>query len=166
MSTIAFADLAGFTGPRGRDERAAHRAAELLIIAARAVCGGRDLRVVKSMGDAVMIEGPDAYGMAEALFELHAAFPALSRVNGIEPLFVRSGAHVGEVMHSPGGDVFGHAVNLASRLQEEAPLGHVACSLEFARAAGLPPERLRAMGARALKGVAEPVACFAIRPVR
>lgn len=162
-AAVAFSDLEGFTALTARDERAAHLAAQLLHNAARAVCKGRGLRVVKSMGDAVMLEGPDAYGMAEALLELHAAFPALSRVNGIEPLALRSGVHAGEVTQAPDGDLFGRAVNLAARLQGEAPRGEVACTLEFAKAAGLGPERLRWLGERTLKNVTGAVACFAIR---
>ena len=161
-AAVAFADLAGFTALSGRDERAAHYAAALLHNAARAVCESRGLRVVKSMGDAVLLEGPNAYGMAEALLELHAAFPALSRVHGIEPLAVHSGAHVGEVTETPDGDLYGQAVNLASRIQAQAGDGQVACSLEFARAAGLGPERLRWLGVRALKNVERPVTCFTL----
>ena len=159
---MAFAGIAGFAALARRDERTARLAANLLQGAARALREDRGLRVLPSMGNAVMLEGPDAYGMAEALLELHCAFPALSRAHGLPLLALQTGVHRGEVVEAPDGSLGGPGAILASRLQSHAAGGQVACSLAFARAAGLGPGRVRRLGTLAGSPGDRPLACYGL----
>jgi adenylate cyclase len=73
---------------------------------------------VKLIGDEAMFVAPSALGAARAALELVAACEA----NGLPA--ARAGLALGPVL-ARGGDYFGRAVNLASRLVDEAPPGGV-----------------------------------------
>ena len=112
------------------------------------------------IGDAVMLEFPDADRAACALAKLHAEFPAACRAMGFEPLPVHSGAHLGEVVVGHDGDLFGQTVNLAARLQGEAKSGQIVVSDAFiAGRVGAPAEAHRALGPRRLKNIPDAVDC-------
>lgn len=159
---IAFSDLSGYTALSARDEASAHLLAALLQKQARIVSEKHDVRVVKAMGDAVMLETDSAPSMASALLELHEAFPRAANVIGLEPLPVHSGLHWGEVVEAADGDLYGQAVNLTARIQGEAKPGQIACSADFLAAASMDVTKMEFLGARQLKGVPEPLPCYAL----
>lgn len=73
------------------------------------------------------------------------------------------GVHAGDVIRD-GGDVFGGAVNIAARICAEAPSGEVFVSRtirDIARTSTT--AAFTPIGARALKGIAEPVPLYAVR---
>lgn len=156
---VAMSDLSGYTALSARDEKQALLLAALLHRLAERVAKDHHGRLVKSIGDAVMLEFPDATGASGALAALHAEFPAAARAIGLEPLPVHSGAHIGEVVVGRDGDLFGQTVNLAARLQGEAQHGQIVVSDAFI--AGLDAERgnHRTLGMRRLKNVPEPMQC-------
>src|ERR1700761_928979 len=92
-----------------------------LIDEACATFGGR---LFHSAGDGFMLEFQAASG----------ALLAADQVRNLSPLPLRAGAHVGEVSVTPGGDILGHGVNVAARLQTRAPVGGVLVSEDLTRA--------------------------------
>jgi adenylate cyclase len=116
---VGFVDLVGFTRVSGalQDDEFAGLLSRFESLASDIVteAGGR---VVKLIGDEAMFVAPAAQGAARAALELVAACKA----NGLPP--ARAGLAVGPVL-ARGGDYFGRAVNLASRLAEDAPPGGV-----------------------------------------
>lgn len=94
---------------------------------AAASTGGR---VVKTIGDELMVlfSTPDA--AASAASEMHAAIESMAPVGGTK-LGVRIGFHTGSVIQRDN-DVFGETVNLASRLVEQAQKGQIITSEETA----------------------------------
>ena len=92
---------------------------------AAAATGGR---VLKTMGDEVMVLFPTADAAANGASEMHAAVATLPPVNGTK-LGVRIGFHSGPVIQR-GNDVFGDTVNLAARLVEHAQKGQIVTSEE------------------------------------
>jgi adenylate cyclase len=116
---IAFVDLSGFTSltmERG-DEAAARAAARLFDLAdgAARLVGGR---VVKQLGDGVLLRMPDSETAVRTVAELVASTEA----NGIPP--AHAGIAAGPVIVRDG-DVFGQTVNLASRIADRAAPGEV-----------------------------------------
>ncbi len=83
--------------------------------------------MVKLIGDEAMFVAPAAEGAARAALELVAACEA----NGLPA--ARAGLAVGPVL-ARGGDYFGRAVNLASRLVDAAPPGGVIADEQLADA--------------------------------
>jgi adenylate cyclase len=116
---VGFVDLVGFTRVSGslQDDEFAALLSRFESLAADVVteAGGR---VVKLIGDEAMFVAPSALGAARAALELVAACEA----NGLPA--ARAGLALGPVL-ARGGDYFGRAVNLASRLVDEAPPGGV-----------------------------------------
>jgi class 3 adenylate cyclase/YHS domain-containing protein len=155
-STFAFVDMAGFTAltEAQGDEDAADVAARFTEMA-RSALGPGD-RLVKTMGDAVLVTSPQpntAVDMVERLLT-HAAsepdFPSL-----------RAGLHHGDAI-ARDGDVFGAAVNLAARVAAEAHSGEVLGTKAIANAAhdlGIPVADL---GAVLLKNVREAIQLYSL----
>ncbi|CAH1650268.1 adenylate/guanylate cyclase domain-containing protein [Chelatococcus asaccharovorans] len=108
--TVAFIDLAGFTALTQAmgDEHAADYASRLEALAQDAVSrhGGR---LVKALGDGVMLLFPEAIPALEACF----AIADRGAVDGLPP--VRTGLATGPVVPRDG-DIFGATVNLAARI--------------------------------------------------
>ncbi len=123
---VLFADLAGFTAltEAHGDVDAADIAERFSILAQQVLFG--DARIVKTIGDAVMIVTSDpAHAGAIALALLRAvegekAFPT-----------VRIGLHLGPVVERAG-DVFGTTVNVAARLAAHAHAGQLLTTAHIA----------------------------------
>lgn len=157
--SVAFADLVGFTRlgevvPPEDLERLANRLAD----AAREVAVG-PVRLIKTIGDAVMLVSPDAAALLDAALALVAAtetdedFPRL-----------RVGLATGLAV-SRAGDWFGSPVNLASRVTGAARPGSVLVAESTREAVG-ETERFTwsFAGARRLKGIKGEVKLFRARP--
>ena len=158
-AVVAMSDLSGYTALSVQDEKQALLIAALLHRNASVISQAHGGRMVKSIGDAVMLEFRDADSAAKALLQLHAEFPAACRAMGFEPLPVHSGAHVGEVVVGHDKDLFGQTVNLAARLQGEAKSGQIVVSDAFVAERNAAPDTCRALGPRRLKNIPEAVDC-------
>ncbi|TGB36915.1 adenylate/guanylate cyclase domain-containing protein [Mycolicibacterium peregrinum] len=158
LVTIAFADIVGFTRlgevVQPEDlERLANRLAE----AAREVAVG-PVRLIKTIGDAVMLVSTDAAALLDAALRLVA-------VTEIDEEFprLRVGLATGPAV-SRAGDWFGGSVNLASRVTGAARPGTVLVA-ESTRTAVGEGDRFSwsFAGARHLKGVKNDVKLFRAR---
>jgi adenylate cyclase len=151
LTTIVAIDIAGYSALSQTDEAAAIAAvARLHGRCAKAIAdhGGR---IFSTAGDAVMMEFASVSGGLQAAAEL-AADP--------DPP-VRIGVHLGEVSELPNGDLLGHGVNVASRLQSHAKPGHVIVSEDARRAlrAGL-ANRLVSRGVIKLDKIDESIGIY------
>lgn len=154
---IGFVDLVGFTtisrfaGPAeliatiDEFERQAFEIAHRL--------GGR---IVKSIGDEVMIAGHDARTVAAIALDLIGA------VDADPSVAPRGGVSAGDVLFRLG-DYYGSVVNLASRLTAEAVPGEVLTDQPLA---GGDEFAVQPAGRRSLKGFDEPVAVWSVEPAR
>jgi class 3 adenylate cyclase/YHS domain-containing protein len=127
--TFAFVDMAGFTAltEAQGDEDAADLATMFADIT-RGVLAPGD-RLIKTIGDAVLVTSPDAaagLSLIERLLTAAAAEPRLPTL--------RAGLHHGEAVERDG-DVFGAAVNLAARVAAEAHPAEVLGTAPIAEAA-------------------------------
>ena len=161
--SVAMSDLSGYTSRSAQDEKQALLLAALLQQQAARVADTHRGRVVKSMGDAVMMEFASAHDACSALDALHAAFPVAARAIGIPPLPLHSGAHHGEVTIGPDDDLYGQTVNLAARLQGIAVDNQIVLSDSIVAAALLGAGKTEPLGSRVLKNIPESVPCYALR---
>ena len=157
QATFLFADLAGFTAltEAHGDQDAANCAARFYDLACAALVG--DARVVKTIGDAVMIVARQPATAVMTAVQLTAAVEA-------EPGFpaVRAGLHAGDVVERSS-DYFGATVNLAARVTGYARSGEILCTEPVAEAVrDLTAIRLQPIGLGQFKNVARPVALFKI----
>ncbi len=102
-----------------------------------------------------MLEFPTASGALAAAEEIAAAS---------DPP-VRTGVHLGEVSVTESGDLLGHGVNVAARIQQMASPGAVLASGDVKRAIRGPlGERLRSQGSVRLDKMSETLPVFALAP--
>ena len=155
LASIVAIDVAGYSRRSETDEAAAIEAVAALherVIKVAAVHGGR---VFNTAGDGFMLEFPTASGALAAAEEIAAAS---------DPP-VRAGVHLGEVSVTSSGDLLGHGVNVAARIQQMASPGAVLASGDVKRAIRGPlAERLRPQGSVRLDKMSETLPVFALAP--
>jgi class 3 adenylate cyclase/YHS domain-containing protein len=152
-ATVGFVDLAGFAALTE-----AHGDGEAVALLDRFeamttdVLGPSD-RLVKTIGDAVMVAfaGPD--GAIHALTRLFAA------LLGTDLPIARAGLHHGHAIER-GGDLLGASVNLAARVAGQAHGGQVLATAEVADAARGHGIAVVDLGAFELRNIAAPVELF------
>jgi adenylate cyclase len=145
---IAFADLAGFT--RFTEEEGEEEALSSVERFVEGVTHSlpEDARVVKTIGDAVMVVGQDV----SALVDWAVGFVGLFEERPVP----RIGVHFGATMYRDG-DYFGREVNLASRVVARARGGEVLVSDSVMEAVrGSPHLAFEEIGQVKLKGFGEP----------
>jgi adenylate cyclase len=150
---IAFADLAGYarlTVELG--DEAALRTVERFVAAAEQSLPV-DARVIKTLGDEVMVVGSDTAALTAWAVELGAGFPP-------EDPPPRIGIHYGEALYRDG-DYFGRDVNQAARVVARAAGGEVLVTRPVVElAGGVDGLEFRRIGEVRLKGFSEPTELF------
>ncbi|HEY3946574.1 MAG TPA: adenylate cyclase regulatory domain-containing protein [Solirubrobacteraceae bacterium] len=154
---IGFADLVGFTrlGEEVAPEELGRLSARLEIIASEVI--EPPVRLVKTIGDAVMLASTDSATLLHSLLTLIDAADA----DGEELPQLRAGAALGPAL-SRAGDWFGRPVNLASRITAIARPGSVLVDREL-REGTHEDYRWSYAGTRRLRGIREPVALYRAR---
>jgi adenylate cyclase len=128
-AAILFADVSGSTKLYETAGNAvAHAAVESCVEIMRQKTVAAKGRVIKTIGDEVMAAFRSADDAADAAIEMQLAISELPPV-GNATLGIRIGFYYGPVVESDG-DVFGDAVNLASRLAAVATKGQIITARE------------------------------------
>jgi adenylate cyclase len=119
LATILALDVAGYSRAAERDDTAAAasvRHLRAVIVEIVAPFGGR---IFSSAGDGFMLEFPSAASGVQAAMALLE-----ESLSGARPLpQIRIGVHLGDVIVEDNGDLLGHGVNIAARLQALAEPG-------------------------------------------
>ena len=153
---IVFTDIVGFTEFTALEGD--EQALELLHTQERLVNDALPIgaRVVKELGDGLLLWFPDVAGALTTTLDLQAAFEDES-ATGL-PLWVRMGVHCGRALVK-GTDLVGHEVNVAARILDVAGPGEVLAS-EQARvevADHVTGIAFDEIGPVVMKGIPEPV---------
>ncbi|MGE0044403.1 MAG: adenylate/guanylate cyclase domain-containing protein [Hyphomonadaceae bacterium] len=153
LAAIVSIDVAGYSALTEKDQEAAARAIAQFREHARAVCAVNGGRIFSTAGDGAMLEfntASDALAAAIALCE------------DVRDLKLRFGVHLGEVIVAEDGDLLGHGVNVAARLQAAADPGGILVS-QLARdtAGGDLAQRFTARGKLKLPKMRETMTVFA-----
>ena len=153
---IAFADLVGFTelGETAGVEELTSVASRLSKLAGEVV--EPPVRVVKVIGDAVMLVSPEPERMVATTLDL---VEAAERDDALPEL--RAGVAYGPAVNR-WGDWFGSTVNVASRLTSRARPGSV-LTTEEVRDAVADGFNWSSAGPKRLKGISEPVKTYRVR---
>jgi adenylate cyclase len=155
---VAFADLVDFTKlGESVDPGSLGAVATRLEELTRDVVS-RPVRLVKTIGDEVMLESSNTVALLDAALDL---LDAADREDDAFPQ-VAVGIARGPAI-SRGGDLFGHSVNLASRVTATARPGSVLVTEEVKDDAGEENYSYSFAGERRLKGVKEPQKLFRAR---
>jgi TolB-like protein/Flp pilus assembly protein TadD len=156
-----FTDMVGYTALGQRDESLSMALVEEHRKVVRPILARHNGREVKTMGDAFLIEFPNAvdamrcaYDIQRAIREFNLALAPDKRIH------LRVGVHVGEVVESAG-DISGDAVNIASRIEPLAEDGGVCMTRQVhdlvKNKLDIP---ILSLGMKSLKNVAEPMEVY------
>src|SRR5262249_40178814 len=156
--TVAFADLAGFSAlTEAHGDTSAANVAERFVAVAVALLRG-DARLVKTIGDAVMVTTTNPRTGLQFGLDLLRAVENEQDFPGI-----RIGLHHGPIIER-NGDLFGGTVNIAARLTAHAHVGQL---LTTDVIAALVRERQDMstinLGATVLKNIAEAVEIYEVK---
>jgi len=162
LTSVLALDICGYSALSERDEdlaiKTVHRVTELLEHVAASGHG----RIFHKAGDGFLAEFTSASACLNGALDILARVQddALLQANKIE---VRIGLHVGDVADQDDGDLLGHGVNIAARLQGEAePNGILASANLMNLVSDSFTGQKRRRGPLSLKNITEPVEAYDI----
>ena len=125
LAAVMFTDMVGYTALGQKDESlslAVVEAQQRLLRPVLARHGGRE---VKTMGDAFLVEFTSAIEAVRCAYDIQRSVREFNLTLSSEKrVHIRVGIHLGEVVEKDG-DIFGDAVNVASRIEPLAEDGGV-----------------------------------------
>ncbi|MGO8909037.1 MAG: adenylate/guanylate cyclase domain-containing protein [Bradyrhizobium sp.] len=163
LAAIVAVDVVGYSRLMGEDEAGTARAVREHRDAARPLVAGRGGRIVKTMGDGLLLEFPSiidavkcAVAIQRLMVERNAETPHGKKI------VYRIGVNLGDVLID-GDDILGEGVNIAARLEGICEPGGVLIS-------GSAHEHVRGrieagfvdLGEKALKNITRPVRAYRV----
>jgi adenylate cyclase len=167
LAAILVADVVGFSRLMEADEAdtmAALRERRIAIL--EPTVRTRGGRIVKLMGDGVLVEFTSAVNSVEAALELQEQF---AKANDDLPedrhIVLRIGINLGDVI-GDGGDIYGDGVNIASRLEALAAPGGICISAKiYDEVRGKIDASFEDVGDQKLKNIGPPVRAYRLAPI-
>jgi len=157
-----FTDIEGYTALSQRDEAMALRLLRKHRDLVRPVFhkfGGHE---IKTMGDAFLVEFESALDATKCGVEVQRVLHNYN-AHATRKILVRIGIHIGDVVHQKG-DVYGDAVNIASRIEPLADGGEVCISEQvYDQIQNKVPYGLIKLDSQNLKNVAFPVDVYRVQ---
>jgi TolB-like protein/Tfp pilus assembly protein PilF len=163
LAAIMFIDVVGFTSLSQRNEEKALALLEEYRNLLRPIFSLHNGKEVKTIGDGFLVEFGSALQAVRCAFGIqqvmHDRNSSRSSEDAIE---ARVGIHVGDVVHSDS-DIYGDAVNIASRIEPLAEAGGICISqpvqVQVANKFEFP---ITSLGPKSLKNVYAPVEVFKV----
>ncbi len=167
LTTVMSADICGYSRLAEVDDAAAVKTVEIVFAIFEKAVADHHGRVFNRAGDGFMAEFPSVANGVAAAQHFIADMRARDTVSPTNPnAKARVGLHVGDVSEQPDGDLLGHGVNIAARLQQEAPPNGIVISLHAVNLVrGKVDAEFRRRGPLALKNIDEPVVAFDVEQV-
>lgn len=161
LATIMAVDVVKYSALVEADEERALSAVDRARGMITEVIASHGGRIFNHAGDGVMAETPSVVEGVKAAFEIHKALEGLSAQEGVPELKVRIGVNLGDVMTREDGDLVGHGVNIAARLEAIAKPGETVISQAvYEQLRGTLEALFEAAGYERLKNISSPVAVY------
>ena len=163
LAAIMAIDVVGYSRLMGEDEAGTALAVREHRDAARPIAAGLGGRIVKTMGDGLLLEFPSVVAAVECaiaiqklMVERNADTPEAKRI------VYRIGVNLGDVLIE-GEDIIGEGVNIAARLEAICePGGVLISSTAYEHTRGKIDADFVDLGEKALKNIARPMRAFAV----
>lgn len=164
LRSVLFADLAEYTLHVSQREDEVLSFMRAAFQTFKQLCNEQGGEFVKTTGDGVVVVFKRP---APCLIFALKAKEAITQIQGRDPKFkFRMGMNFGELQWD-GGDVYGHAVNVAARLEALAPEGEIYVSQDVVALAGREESiSFQSVGLRKLKNIPHPIVVYRARPAR
>jgi len=161
LAAIMFTDMVGYTALGQRNETLSLALVEEQRKVVRPILARHNGREIKTMGDAFLVEFPNAVDAVRCAYAIQRAVREFNfSLESDKRIHLRIGVHVGEVVESQG-DISGDAVNVASRIEPLAEDGGVCVSSQiYDLVRGKVDLPLTSIGPKMLKNVAAPLEVF------
>jgi class 3 adenylate cyclase len=164
LAAVVAADVAGYSLLMGRDEEGALRRLLEFHAAIEPIVEADGGRLVNTAGDAMLLEFSSGVAALECALAIQEVVSLLNRgLCDADKMLFRIGVNLGDVIVA-GGDLFGEAVNVASRLEAIAEPGGIcvshSCYLQTRRRLDVD---FIDLGEQRLKNIAEPVRAYDVR---
>lgn len=162
LATILIADICDYTSISEKDESMAIKLSDILYTSFKNIVLSNGGRVFNRIADGFLAEFPSvnsamdsALQFSKTVKERHNLSPSSIDAE------VRQGIHVGDVVYRDDGDILGHGVNIAARLQQNARRGTILISANVQNLLGAEfsahkPQRISLN----LKNISEPITAF------
>jgi len=165
LAAIMFTDMVDYTSMSERDEALALTLLEEHKQLLRPIFARHGGREVKTIGDGFLVEFPSALEAVRCAVEIQQL---MSRRNQSVPserkILLRVAVHLGDVEHRDG-DVYGDAVNIASRIQSLADPGGICITQQvFDHVRNNEEFRTETLGKNQLKNVQMPTTVYRVLP--
>ncbi len=148
-----FTDMVGSTALAQTDEPEALRLREEQETLVRPLFAAHKGREVKSMGDGFLAEFDSALRAVQCAIDIQQHLHERNQQPGARLIQLRIGVHLGDV-EKHNNDIFGDAVNIASRIEPIASPGGICISGEvFSQVRNKIPNRLEKLPTASLKGI-------------
>jgi TolB-like protein/class 3 adenylate cyclase len=165
LAAILAADVVGYSRLMGEDEAGTAKIVRERREAATPIVRSFGGRLVKTMGDGVLLEFPSVVAAVECaiaiqkmMAERNAAVPEAKRI------LYRVGVNLGDILID-GEDILGDGVNVAARLEGICEPGGVCLSSSaYEQVRGRIEAEFVDLGEQALKNIARPVRAYALTP--
>ena len=156
LAAIVFTDIVGYSTLANRDEKAALKLIKQQRRLLKPIVKKFEGEWLKEIGDGLLLS------FESSLSAVECALAIQDKVRGVAHLDLRIGIHQGDIMRD-GKDVLGDGVNIASRIEEYAPIGGVAVSEKIQQDLISHPEyAVKLLGEFALDGVEQKMELYTV----
>jgi adenylate cyclase len=125
LTTIFYADVAGYSRLTGSDELGTHQAVMDLLDYAQNTIQQEGGKVLRFAGDAILAEFSSVVSCVNAAITVQTQQALINKdIPSEQQVLVRIGINLGEVIEDRG-EIFGDGVNIAARLEALSPAGGI-----------------------------------------
>jgi adenylate cyclase len=166
LAAIMFTDIVGYTSLTESDEKLALKLLGKHREIIRPLISAHNGKEVKTMGDAFLVEFTSAAEATRCAIEIQEALYSFNlRSKPKERISVRIGIHLGDVIHA-NNDVYGDAVNIASRIEAICEAGGISVSRQVYDSVRnkLRDISFESLGLKQMKNVENGLEVFKIQP--
>jgi adenylate cyclase len=163
LAAIMFTDLVGYTALTQRNEALAMQLLEEHRRLVRPFFPKHNGREVKTIGDAFLVEFESALEATRCAFDIQQSLSELNSGRQEDRcVLLRVGIHLGDVIHDQN-DVYGDAVNIASRIEPLAAPGGICVTQQvYDQIKNKFEFPLSTLGEKNLKNVSEPIEVYRV----
>src|SRR5215469_12313239 len=164
LAAVLAADVAGYSRLMGLDEVGTARTLREHRVVADALVAKHGGRIVKTMGDGVLLEFPSVVDAVECAVAVQAVMAERNEgVPADRRMLFRIGINLGDILIE-GDDILGDGVNIAARIENECDPGGVYLSDDaYRQVRGKTSFVFDDLGEKSLKNIERPVRLYAVR---